>query len=117
MKEGEYLIKKLDSKSYVFYTCSTQPSIPETLDFIGLLDDSDNQKLYVLSPSVLPKIRGLILAPFFSYFQRNFQKSEKRTSEIRVLIGKLYDIINFNLEAGTLLPAMADIRNDNGRRE
>ena len=42
----------------MFYTCSTQPPIPGTLDFIGFLEGSNVQKSYVFSPSVLPKIRG-----------------------------------------------------------
>ena len=47
-----------DSKYYVFYTRSTQPPIPGTLDFTGFSKSSKVQKLYVFSPSVLPKIRG-----------------------------------------------------------
>ena len=50
--------------------CSTHPPILGTLDFIGLSDGLDNQKLYVFSPSVLPKIQGMFLGPFFSCFQR-----------------------------------------------
>ena len=81
-------LKTLYSKSYVFYTCSTQPPIPETLDFIGFSDGLEDQELYVFSPSVLPKIQGMFLCLFFSCFQRrfpevrksNFWKSQKRTS-------------------------------------
>ena len=79
---------KFDSNSYVFYTCSTQSQNPETLDFIGFSDGLEDQKSYVFSPSVLPKIQGVFIGPLFSCFQRklpevrksNFWKSQKRTS-------------------------------------
>ena len=63
-------MRRYDPISRVFYTCSTRPPIPKTLDFIGFSDGLENQESYVFSPSVLPKIQGMFLGPFFSCFQR-----------------------------------------------
>ena len=70
-----------------------EPPIPGALDLTGFLDGLEDQKTYVFSPSILPKIQVMFLGPFFSCFQRrilevrksNFWKSQKRTS---VLLGK-----------------------------
>ena len=84
--------------------CYVEPSIPGTLDFIGFSEDSKVQKFYVFSPSVLPKIQGMILCPFFSCFQRklleisfgNNKKFPKCTSGI--VYRKIDDIMrNTNL--------------------
>ena len=72
----------------LYPVCYVEPSILGTLDFIGFSDGLEDQELYVFSPSVLPKIQGMFLRPFFSCFQRkllevresNFWKSQKRTS-------------------------------------
>ena len=68
--------------------CYVEHTIPVTLDFIGFSDGLEDKKPYVFSPSVLPKIQGVFLGPFYSCFQRklpevrksNFWKSQKRTS-------------------------------------
>ena len=97
-------MRRYDPISCVFYTCSTQPPIPETLDFIGFSDGLEDQELYVFSPSVLPKIQGMFLCPFFSCFQRklleisfgNNKKFPKCTSGI--IYRKVDDIMrNTNL--------------------
>ncbi len=61
----------------LFPMCYVEPSIPGTLDFIGFSDGLEDQKSYVFSPSVLPKIQGMILCPFFSCFQRRFLEVSK----------------------------------------
>ena len=54
-----------------------EPPIPGTLDLTGFLDGLEDQKLYVFSPSVLPKIQGMFLGPFFSSFQRKLPEVRK----------------------------------------
>ena len=62
----------------LFPVCYVEPSIPETLDFIGFSDGLEDQELYVFSPSVLPEIQGMFLCLFFSCFQRRFLDVSKR---------------------------------------
>ena len=60
-----------------------EPPIPGALDVTGFLDGVEDQKTYVFSPSILPKIQVMFLGPFFSCFRvskGNFQKFENRTS-------------------------------------
>jgi len=97
-------LRRFDPISRVFYTCSTRPPIPETLDFIEFSNGLEDQESYVFSPSVLPKIQGMFLCPFFSCFQRklleisfgNNKKFPKCTSGI--VYRKIDDIMrNTNL--------------------
>ena len=44
----------------LFPVCYVEPSILGTLDFIGFSDGLEDQELYVFSPSVLPKIQGIV---------------------------------------------------------
>ena len=73
-------MRRYDPISRVFYTCSTRPPIPETLDFIGFSDGLEDQKSYVFSPSVLPKIRVCLCVLSFRVSKGDFLKFPKEIS-------------------------------------